>query len=80
MSECDMTEDPVTVVHETASAQFYIGPLGTLSARVKATGNTLPSNEMQLLLLLDIAQSLADIRLYGVDQHQDYGQKTWVAP
>jgi hypothetical protein len=33
---------------------------------------------LEALLLLDIAQSLADIRLWGIAQNQEYGQTTWV--
>lgn len=75
----NLTEDQKgpEIVHETASAQFYINPLGCVSARAKATGNSLPSTEIQLLLLLDIAQSLTDIRLWGIAQHNDGGQRTY---
>lgn len=64
-------------VHETADVQFYVVG-GEVEARRKSDGSNLPPAMIPNLLLLDIAQSLLDIRLWGVAQHTEYGQTTWV--
>lgn len=64
------------VVHETAEVKFYVIG-GEVVARSK-NGDKLPPALTSNLLLLDIAQSLADIRHWGIAQNHEYGQATWV--
>lgn len=74
MTDTHRTEDQV--VHETADVKFYVIG-GEVVARTK-DGNKLPPALVSNLLLLDIAQSLADIRHWGIAQNHEYGQTTWV--
>jgi hypothetical protein len=70
-----LSEKPQTV-HEAHGIEFYILG-GCVEARVKATGDKLPDGAVPALLLLDIAQSLIDIKCYGVAQENQLGQPTY---
>lgn len=66
-------------LHETTTHIISMRSDGRIVWTHKETQRTdsaIPS--LEALLLLDIAQSLMDIRLWGVAQENDYGQKTWV--
>jgi len=65
------------VVHESAEVTFHVVD-GEVAAYHKNQGRKLPPETISNLLLLDIAMFLADIRNYGIAQHADYGQATWV--
>lgn len=75
MTDAHPTEEQ-RPVHETAEVKFYVIG-GVVEARTKA-GLNLPDGVVANLLLLDIAQSLLDIRLWGIAQNHECGQTTWV--
>jgi hypothetical protein len=73
------TEDERVKLHETATHQFFQMKDGSVWQSEKASGKAAQIHSLDTLLLLDIAQSLCDIRLWGIAQHTDIGQRTYNA-
>lgn len=69
--------EETNAVHETGDMRFYVVG-GEVVALRKSDGSTLPPSVIPNLLLLDIAQSLLEIRRWGIAQDSEYGQTTWV--
>lgn len=64
-----------TKVHETATHEFFVDRFSNVYSRSKDDSGRLKTQSVEALLLLDIAQTLADIRQWGVAQNLPYGQK-----
>jgi len=74
MPNVDRTENQKTApAHQTAEHDLYIEG-GDVVPVHRATGLRQPAGLSPALLLLDIAQTLASIRNYGVAQQYEYGK------
>jgi len=76
MSDARSEDEEPRAVHEAHGVKFYIVG-GCVEGRRKADGCKLPDGLLPSLLLLDIAQTLLEIKRWGIAQESEVGQPVY---
>jgi hypothetical protein len=75
----DRTIAEPVLMHETGTHQFFVQSPGMVIAKEKGGNGSLDlfSVSVEALLMLEIAQTLQDIRTWGIAQNQEAGQAVY---